>query len=956
MFIAMDKQIYNLMKRILCIIVTLFFSTFILFSQESTPKGFLSIGQYQQHFYLFSQEEVTLEEAQQKATELSGYLLSIENEQEQIYLFERIKEPVWLGIDHLTNTWASGSTINYTNFEESDFPSEALFEPTTGIWKNVDIPQKARYIIEVPMTYLDDCSTLIGEGQFLCADISEDEIIIHLNNNDVTSTAYQMEEQGVFTVLNTSPLAQDSILVENSQLIKKLADGTIAWVKEIPAPILEDYPEISIAVETVSGDLLLGGLGTLYADYPMPPDYEVENAFSYDSILVIQTDMDLIVKNEFLVRRSIDYHYGWDYALNYTQIRAIVPITDGAFTVFYEWYKAPALTENYVTTKVVFDSSGELIEKEDFWGEKNYKVLCTPCNTYKIIKEVNQYSNAATFGNGASNSGIIDYYLDEYLEPNYELQQMNGLTFLGIPWSEKVFQDYKNAITLECSTTYNEPKYHMTLTYEDTQKDYLISILDFTHVIRVAENEALIFYQKGDATYVLNTACFLDESCSMNATIENVSCNDNGTQDIKSDDFYQLDLTVEGDGILWAALNHSSSWTGFYNVPTTLDSLAVGTTQLPILDKINTECRISEEIALEESCSYDLPDLIAVSITKESPSVYAGDTIWFTYQIENQGTRSLYDSSFIVKFRALSAIPGIGGWSRYGTISSTVPPGEHIEFRDYVIATPTNSVSNLYLRLDVNYDNSIEELLETNNIVYDSVSIRVFNSNYLVPDFIPNKLELENTSIQQNDSLKIYFTVDNIGLGNAEDSISIHYYLSEDRKLDQTDQLLMDSKIQNLPAGDFENINQTIPTPIAQAIGTYYLLVDVNPDDRILEFDPTNNEITHPFTIIPQGTISTTIDYSLLQADSSSLQRKVLIDVYPNPSQDRIQLSWTSKAAIDTPLKIMDKQGRIVYQAQIVAPKGSIKLEVPIAQLETGIYFIYIENLDTPIRSFVKTD
>ncbi len=68
--------------------------------------------------------------------------------------------------------------------------------------------------------------------------------------------------------------------------------------------------------------------------------------------------------------------------------------------------------------------------------------------------------------------------------------------------------------------------------------------------------------------------------------------------------------------------------------------------------------------------------------------------------------------------------------------------------------------------------------------------------------------------------------------------------------------------------------------------------------------------------------------------------------LYPNPARETIQVQFTStKASIL--LKIIDMQGRVIYQQCISCQSGLNNIDISVSDLKSGLYFCQLQNVNS---------
>lgn len=132
---------------------------------------------------------------------------------------------------------------------------------------------------------------------------------------------------------------------------------------------------------------------------------------------------------------------------------------------------------------------------------------------------------------------------------------------------------------------------------------------------------------------------------------------------------------------------------------------------------------------------------------------------------------------------------------------------------------------------------------------------------------------------------------------------------------------------------------------LVQGVGTtdklqQYRLVDENPQTGInyyrlrqVDFDGTEEIYNVVSIMVDKG-------------DES-------ISVFPNPGNDRIELRLNKATQKDTPVKLFDINGRLVYESSIEA--GHIQLAMDVSALAKGMYVLQLQNgQDVESHRFVK--
>lgn len=129
-----------------------------------------------------------------------------------------------------------------------------------------------------------------------------------------------------------------------------------------------------------------------------------------------------------------------------------------------------------------------------------------------------------------------------------------------------------------------------------------------------------------------------------------------------------------------------------------------------------------------------------------------------------------------------------------------------------------------------------------------------------LPDLILKNLSISNDPVTIGEVLNYKVDIDNVDLGQALGSVSIRAYFSTDATLSSDDLLggnigaFFDENTTfprtNIPGGTMIGTNGTMLNP-----GDYYLILEVDELEAVLESNEQNNTITAPFTVLSPSAI-----------------------------------------------------------------------------------------------------
>jgi len=83
-----------------------------------------------------------------------------------------------------------------------------------------------------------------------------------------------------------------------------------------------------------------------------------------------------------------------------------------------------------------------------------------------------------------------------------------------------------------------------------------------------------------------------------------------------------------------------------------------------------------------------------------------------------------------------------------------------------------------------------------------------------------------------------------------------------------------------------------------------------------------------------------TPDFNIMGVEPATINVKV----YPNPSQDVVQVDWEAEMANETILRVVDVAGREVLQKTLPQLKGANSTNISTQNLPKGMYFIQLNN------------
>ncbi|MCB0521123.1 MAG: HYR domain-containing protein [Saprospiraceae bacterium] len=296
-----------------------------------------------------------------------------------------------------------------------------------------------------------------------------------LTGNQGIGTRYTVNKDG--EIIGQSPLqlvAEDSTLVQNNMVVRKLANGTIAWQKPIGASVLNQFPTIEAAVELNDGTFILGGFQR---------QYDQGNLVA-DSAVFIKTDNAL----NYVAHEVFN---GFHNTLTYDKVLGFVKtMTGDAVAVFRtaSTYFTTVLTYAFVkfTPQLQVNGSYGINLKEiKSW----YK---TPCGYYNISYDY----NFPSIKNSYSGTTTLLFDFETMTTKTNRTSQSGSVAYMGSYYSESyystLFGDTLSANYYIAPGIYHIDPFTITLKKSDgTIFEKRPALIDFNHIVQTGDTTVL---------------------------------------------------------------------------------------------------------------------------------------------------------------------------------------------------------------------------------------------------------------------------------------------------------------------------------------------------------------------------------------------------------------------------------------------------------------------------------
>lgn len=103
----------------------------------------------------------------------------------------------------------------------------------------------------------------------------------------------------------------------------------------------------------------------------------------------------------------------------------------------------------------------------------------------------------------------------------------------------------------------------------------------------------------------------------------------------------------------------------------------------------------------------------------------------------------------------------------------------------------------------------------------------------------------------------------------------------------------------------------------------------------VFNYDPSGNRIQRKLIIVPCGDEN----QKTFASDSSSVLTLMIVNVYPNPAQDKINIELPKDStATESKIELLDINGKILYS--VASP--SLQIQIDVSQYAVGTYVLKI--------------
>lgn len=255
----------------------------------------------------------------------------------------------------------------------------------------------------------------------------------------------------------------------------------------------------------------------------------------------------------------------------------------------------------------------------------------------------------------------------------------------------------------------------------------------------------------------------------------------------------------------------------------------------------------------------------------------------------------------------------------YNQDFSTLSVSDLSDEESQLLTIPTGTLSGTYHILFVgDATNVISESDETNNTACAEITV----TDSIAEDIVLSDAIITGaTSVNEGETVSVEVTQSYVGPSTTLPKIYLHYYLSQDCTLDDTDVLLDDqhySTINSTDPSDEESLILNIPH--GTNLGKYYILIIGDATDMIHETNEDNN------TACLQIFIKSAVPIE-------EVTLKDQIKVYPNPVLERVYFEMDPTVKIKH-IDLLNPLGQVIQT--IMEPQKGLD----VSQLSAGMYYV----------------
>ncbi len=250
---------------------------------------------------------------------------------------------------------------------------------------------------------------------------------------------------------------------------------------------------------------------------------------------------------------------------------------------------------------------------------------------------------------------------------------------------------------------------------------------------------------------------------------------------------------------------------------------------------------------------------------------------------------------------------------------------------DTLIIPTAVQPGNYHILFETDATNVVDEIYENNNLECEAI---VIEGNTYDDVYLTN-LVLSSITPNPGDTLFTGVTLNYVGTASDLLTVYVDYFLSLDTTLDANDIQLSENYANVSSSTPTSNIGTAIVIPGNTTPGTYYLILQADPENLVFETNENNNLLIQQIVV----------------QSASNLQLSTLnTKIYPNPARNILNVE--SDLVIDK-IVFFNSTGKVVLKKDHLNTQKAV---IPLNGMKNGVYYVKIMTIkgDISIKKIVK--
>lgn len=638
-------------------------------------------------------------------------------------------------------TLSVSATINYSWTDENAFIIVRI--PPLSIESNAENNTLSKSV-NINLPPLPVCAKPIGTGSILCNyDNGSQNVTVYIAENNALIRKELDKNGNILSSYTATSLVSDSILVKNNQLIKKLANGSIAYTKNIPPSVLSRVSDISSAVELTDGTFVFAGFQKTFSNDPNPN-------LTTDKLVLVATNAVLEYQNE-----AIEVTNSGQSNVRRDTVLQIIPWIDNQFIILYYYGTSFAInSQNLILTK--YQKNGATLQKIKSVTD-GQKLLKQPFLTFFCGDNLMIFSSVETVSVRNSFSGqVFTSYTVDSLFPVIIREIINGSASGVGAYSRYSYLFRPSMKTDEFSlrTAYSGeirsglPQMTVEFAYNTFTPYYIktVPFVQYDHVVRNSDTTCLILGTRNGQLWAYNPDCTnepLPDLTLQNLTIptpsvqqgqvinfafdiKNIGSGD-ATNNFTVKSYISKDNTLSDDDIQNGIVPTGNFDAGFavLQVPgAAIITPALTTGYYYLILKVDADNQIEESNENNNVLVSTVPFTVITGQTNSNYCASKGVAPWELWVAKIQLNTINNESE---KFKDFTTL----GYSDYTNLSTSINKGQTYLLNITPGLSWSGYLPNVYCRVWIDYNGN--KVFESTELVFQNTNVNLFSANIRVP-------------------------------------------------------------------------------------------------------------------------------------------------------------------------------------------------------------------------------